>query len=121
MEDNSLCIIGSDKNKSDLKLLEEAKILFDKVFFVPIEGIGIGFTDEFNISYRNTSLFNFKTILPRVSKKYYNYAYQLFSLFPNDIYIPISPISYLISEERFFLLTVLRKKEKWVNIKIPTV
>ncbi len=110
-----LCIIGQKKSESNIRLLEEAKGLFSSVLFVPIEGIRIGLKDEFRIYYRTTDLLKFDAILPRIPKKYHSYAYQLLSLFPPETFIPIKPITFLISEERFFLLSVLRKRD------IPTL
>ncbi len=105
-----LCIIGQEKSESNIKLLEEAKKVFGSVFFVPINSIRIGLTDKFSIFYRTTDLFKFKAVLPRISRSYHSYAYQLLSLFPPDTFMPIKPISFLLSQERFFLLTVLRKR-----------
>ena len=107
---SNLCIIGQEKSESSLKLLEEAKKRFDTVFFVPINAIGIGLKDKFSISYRATDLLKFKAIFPRIPREYCSYAYQLLSLFPPDTYMPIKPISFLLADERFFLLTVLRKR-----------
>jgi len=107
---NGLCIIGYEKSKTNLKLLEEAKKRFDSVFFVPIDGIGIGLNDKFSISYRVSDILKFKAVFPRIPKQFCSYAYQLLSLFPEDTYMPIKPISFLLADERFFLLTVLRKR-----------
>jgi len=107
---NDLCIIGQEKNESDLRLLEEAKKRFDSVFFVPINGIGIGLTDRFSITYRTTDLFRFPAVLARIPKSFSSYAYQLLSLFPEQTFMPTKPISFLLAEERFFMLTVLRKR-----------
>ncbi len=105
-----LCILGQEKNESDLRLLEEAKKVFDSVFFVPINSIGIGLNEKFSISYRTSNLLKFPTVFARVPKKFYSYAYQLLSLFPPETFMPIPPISFLLASERFFLLTVLRKR-----------
>lgn len=107
---NNLCIIGHEKSETNLKLLEEAKKRFDSVFFVPIDGIGIGLNDKFSISYRVSDILKFKVILPRIPRQFCSYAYQLLSLFPEDTYMCIKPISLLLADERFFLLTVLRKR-----------
>jgi glutathione synthase/RimK-type ligase-like ATP-grasp enzyme len=111
----TLCIIGQDKSASNLKLLAEAKKQFGSVFFVPIDSIGIGLNEEFSLKYRVTDILKFKAILPRIPKSYSSYAYQLLSLFPEETYMAIKPISYLLASERFFLLTVLRKRG------IPTI
>ena len=111
----TLCIMGQEKSRSNLRLLAEAKKRFGSVFFVPIDSIGIGLNEQFSISYRVTDILKFKAILPRIPREYSSYAYQLLSLFPGETYIPIKPISYLLSSERFFLLTVLRKRG------IPTI
>jgi glutathione synthase/RimK-type ligase-like ATP-grasp enzyme len=114
-EGMSLCIIGGKKTASNLMLLEEGKKIFKSVLFVPINGIRIGLEKEFSIKYRTTDLLKFGCILPRVPHKLYSYGYQLLSLFPKKTFIAIKPISFLISEERFFLLSMLRKKQ------IPTI
>ena len=106
----SLCIIGQEKSDSNLKLLEEAKKKFDSVFFVPIDSIGIGLNEKFSIHYRSADVLKFKAVLPRIPQAYSSYAYQLLSLFPNDSYMAIKPIAYLLAAERFFMLTVLRKR-----------
>jgi len=105
-----LCIIGQEKSETNIKLLAEAKKIFDSVFFVPLSGIGIGLTDTFSITYRTTNLFKFPTIFPRIPRDSCSYAYQLLSLFPQETFMPIKPISFLLVDERFFLLTVLRKR-----------
>jgi len=110
-----LCIIGHEKSDSNLRLLEEAKKQFDKVFFVPINSIGIGLKDTFGITYRSSDLLKFGAIFPRIPRKFCSYAYQLLSLFPQETYMPIKPISFLLADARFFLLTVLRKRD------VPTV
>ncbi len=107
----SLCILGHEKTGSNLKLLEEAKKRFGSVFFVPIESIGVGLNSDFSISYRNSDLLKFDAILPRVPRKYHSYAYQLLSLFPSKTFMPVPPIAFLLASERFFLLTVLRKRD----------
>ncbi|MBU0898668.1 MAG: hypothetical protein KKB03_04165 [Nanoarchaeota archaeon] len=105
-----LCIIGQERNESNLKLLEEAKKKFTSVFFVPVDGIGIGLSNDFSISYRSTDILKFGAILPIIPKQYFSYAYQLLSLFHSNTFMPIKPISFLLADERFFLLTVLRKR-----------
>lgn len=107
-----LCIIGQEKNESDLKLLEEAKKKFTSVFFVPIDGIGIGLSKskDFSIAYRSTDILKFGAVLPKIPKQHFSYAYQLLSLFPTETFMPIRPISFLLADERFFLTTVLRKR-----------
>jgi glutathione synthase/RimK-type ligase-like ATP-grasp enzyme len=111
----TLCIIGQEKSESNLRLLAEAKRSFDSVFFVPIDSIGIGLNEQFSIHYRATDILRFKALLPRIPRDYSSYAYQLLSLFAGETYMPIKPISYLLAAERFFLLTVLRKRG------IPTI
>jgi glutathione synthase/RimK-type ligase-like ATP-grasp enzyme len=106
----SLCILGQEKTESNLKLLEEAKKRFGSVFFVPIESIGVGLNKEFSIAYRTSNLLKFKAVLPRIPRRFYSYAYQLLSLFPSDAFMPIPPIAFLLASERFYMLTVLRKR-----------
>lgn len=106
----TLCLIGQEKSDTNLKLLEEAKKKFFSVFFVPVDGIRIGFGEKFEISYRSSDLTKFDSVYPRIPKPLYSYAYQLLSLLPPEIYTPIKPISFLLSDERFFLLSVLRKR-----------
>jgi len=106
----SLCIIGQEKSKTNIRLLEEAKKQFGSVFFVPIDSIGIGLTDRFSIHYRTSDMQKFRAVMPRIPKHFMSYAYQLLSLFPQETYMVIKPISFLLASERFFLLTVLRKR-----------
>ncbi len=111
----ALCIIAQEKSDSNLQLLEEAKKQFESVFFTTLDGINIGFDKEFSINYKSSELLKYNMFLTRIPKKYYSYAYQLLSLLPQKAYLPIHPIAYLLAEERFFLLTILRKRE------IPTL
>jgi glutathione synthase/RimK-type ligase-like ATP-grasp enzyme len=106
----TLSIIGQDKSESNLRLLEEAKKSFDSVFFVPLDGISIGLNQRFSIHYRATDMQKFKSVLPRIPKPFSSYGYQILSLFPGDSYMAVKPITYLLAAERFFLLTVLRKR-----------
>jgi glutathione synthase/RimK-type ligase-like ATP-grasp enzyme len=106
----TLCIIGMEKSETNLKLLEEAKGRFASVFFVPIDSIRIGLGDKFSISYRTSDLMKFNSIYPRIPTRFYSYAYQLLSLFPPETFTPIKPITFLLASERFFLLSVLRKR-----------
>ncbi|MBL7160748.1 MAG: hypothetical protein ISS93_02775 [Candidatus Aenigmarchaeota archaeon] len=108
--EKELCIISQEKSESNIKLLEEAKKQFESVFFVPLEGIGIGLTDKFSIAYRTTDILKFPAIMARIPQTSCSYAYQLLSLFPQETFMPIKPISFLLAGERFFLLTVLRKR-----------
>lgn len=111
----NLCIMGQEKSESNLKLLAEAKKRFGSVFFVSLDGIGIGLNDRFTIDYSSSDMLKFKAVLPRIPREYSSFAYQLLSLFPGDTYMAVKPISYLLAAERFFLLTVLRKRG------IPTI
>jgi glutathione synthase/RimK-type ligase-like ATP-grasp enzyme len=106
----TLCLIGQEKSETNLRLLEEAKKKFFSVFFVPVDGIRIGLGEKFKITYRSSDLMKFDSVYPRIPRPLYSYAYQLLSLLPPEIHTPIKPISFLISEERFFLLSVLRKR-----------
>lgn len=117
--DRNLCIIGQKKTDSNIQLLNQAKEKFDKVFFVPLDGVHIGLTDKFKITYRTSDLLKFKAIFPRISKSAGSFGYQLLSLFPRETFMPVKPISLLLAQERFFLLTVLRKRNiNTVNLRL---
>jgi len=107
----SLCIMGLEKSETNLKLLEEAKNRFASVFFVPIDGIRIGLGEKFSISYRSSNIMKFDSVYPRIPPRFYSYAYQLLSLLPPETFTPIKPITFLLASERFFLLSVLRKRD----------
>ncbi|UCD02833.1 MAG: hypothetical protein JSV63_03555, partial [Candidatus Aenigmatarchaeota archaeon] len=92
------------------RLLHEAKRLFNSVFFVPINSIGVGLNTDFSITYRTSDLLKFGAVFPRIPARLHSYAYQLLSLFPPKTFMPIPPIAFLLASERFFLLTVLRKR-----------
>jgi glutathione synthase/RimK-type ligase-like ATP-grasp enzyme len=106
----ALCIIGQEKSETNISLLEEAKKRFDSVFFAPVESIRIGLSEKFSVSYRASDLMKFDAIYPRIPSSYYSYAYQLLSLLPPETFTPIRPITFLLASERFFLLSVLRKR-----------
>jgi glutathione synthase/RimK-type ligase-like ATP-grasp enzyme len=105
-----LCILGKEKTETNLALLHEAKKRFSSVFFVPMDGIAIGLHSSFSITYRTADLLKFSAVFARVPQQSYSYAYQLLSLFPRDTYMPVPPVAFLLSTERFFLLTTLRKR-----------
>ncbi len=107
---NELCIIGQEKSQSNIKLLEEAKKIFDSVFFLPLTGISLGISDSFRVMYRTTDILKFKAVLPRIPHTMSAYAYQLLSMFPKETFMPVNPISFLIAADRLFLFTVLRKQ-----------
>jgi len=107
---NELCIIGQEKSQSNIKLLEEAKKIFDSVFFLPVTGISLSLSDRFSIMYRTTDILKFKAVLPRIPPAFNSYAYQMLSMFSEETFMPIKPTSFLITSDRFFLLTVLRKQ-----------
>ncbi len=107
----ALAIIGKEKSETNIRLLEEAKKRFDSVFFAPIDGIRIGLDEKFAITYRSSDLMKFDSVFPRIPSSYYSYGYQLLSLFPPETFTPIKPITFLLASERFFLLSVLRKRD----------
>jgi glutathione synthase/RimK-type ligase-like ATP-grasp enzyme len=112
-----LCIIGKEKTETNLALLHEAKKRFGSVFFVPIDGIGIGLGKSFSITYRTADLLKFSAVFARVPQQSHSYAYQLLSLFQKETYMPVPPLAFLLSTERFFLLTTLRKRGiKTINL-----
>ncbi len=106
----SLVIVGQEKSKTNIRLLREAKKRFGSVFLAPIEMIRLGLNTKFGITYRTSDLLKFDAVYPRIPFKYYSYAYQLLSLFPPETFMPIKPITFLLSSERFFMLSVLRKR-----------
>lgn len=106
----SLCMLGQEKSESNIKLLEEAKKFFKKVYFAPISGVSIGLSDNFSITHKSVDLTKFDAVFPRVPRRLYNYSYQLLSMFPPERFMAIPPVALLIAAERFFLLTVLKKR-----------
>ncbi len=115
----ALCIIGQEKSETNIKILEEAKKKFDSVFLAPIEMIRLGLDDKIGITYRTSDLLKFDAVYPRIPSSHYSYAYQLLSLFPPETFMPIKPITFLLSSERFFLLSVLRKRNvNTINIHL---
>ncbi|MBN2042945.1 MAG: hypothetical protein JW754_04020 [Candidatus Aenigmarchaeota archaeon] len=115
----ALCIIGQEKSDTNIRILEEAKKKFDSVFLAPIEMIRLGLDENFAITYRNSDLLKFDAVYPRIPSTHYSYAYQLLSLFPPETFMPIKPITFLLASERFFLLSVLRKRNiNTINIHL---
>jgi len=106
----ALCLLGEEKSESNIRLLEEAKSFFDKVYFAPISGVSIGMKDKFSIMHKSVDLTTFDAVFPRVPRRLYNYSYQLLSMFPPERFMAIPPVAFLIAAERFFLLTVLKKR-----------
>jgi glutathione synthase/RimK-type ligase-like ATP-grasp enzyme len=103
-------MLGQEKSESNIRLLEEAKRFFSKAYFAPISGVSIGIGDDFAITHKSVDLTKFDAIFPRVPRKLYNYSYQLMSMFPPERFMAISPVALLVAAERFFMLTVLKKR-----------
>ncbi len=104
-----LCIVGDEKKtKSNIKLVNHAKRLFDAVLYVPYSRICLKEEKKLVITYRGRNLSRFDIILPRIPKKRSLFAYFLLKSLP--LYSPIKPQSFLFWSDRFLQMHLLRKE-----------
>lgn len=106
-----LALLGpEEKGYSDLRLLKEARQVFDTVSYFPLEKIVIEFNDEFNILYRGKSIMDFDVILPRIPGAYMEIGYTLLKFLKKlGCKLPIEPEALLYTHNKFLTLIMLAK------------
>lgn len=108
-----ICILGPKTRKEqELWLIDEAKKQFEKVTYaeIPMTRIENGI-----VYFKNTKLFDYDCILPRIPRSYRNYGYSICKLLENKVTLPIKPESILIAHNKFLTLLALHN----AGIPIP--
>jgi ribosomal protein S6--L-glutamate ligase len=101
------CIIGP-KQRSDCELwiLEEGKKVFDKFFYVPMTSVII---DGDKIVYKGTDLSKLDFVIPRIPRTYAWFGYNILKLLDGKVYMPIDPLSVIVSHNKFLTLLALKE------------
>jgi ribosomal protein S6--L-glutamate ligase len=101
------CIIGP-KQRSDCELwiLEEGKKVFDKFFYAPMPSIVI---DGDKVFYKGADLGELDFVIPRIPRTYTWFGYKILKLLEGKVYMPIDPLSVIISHNKFLTLLALKE------------
>lgn len=107
-----ICILGPKKTtETEIKLIEEAKNIFEKVLYVPLSNVRIECTGKKPVPYyKDTNLLEFDVFLPRIFKKGADIGYALLkTLEDNRKYTPLKRVSLLFGYNEFLLPIQLRE------------
>jgi len=101
------CIIGP-KQRSDCELwiLEEGKKIFGKFFYAPMPSILI---DGEKVLYKNADLAELDFVIPRIPRTYTWFGYKILKLLEGKVYMPIEPLSVIVSHNKFLTLLALKE------------
>jgi len=101
------CIIGP-KQRSDCELwiLEEGKKIFDKFFYAPMPSIVI---DNDKVLYKGADLSKLDFVIPRIPRTYTLFGYKILKLLEGKVYMPIDPMSVIVSHNKFLTLLALKE------------
>ncbi len=108
------CLIGPRKRSDcELWILEEGKKIFDKFFYVPMPSVVI---NDDKVFFKGTDLSELDFVIPRIPRTYAEYGYKVLRILEDDVYMPIDPLSVIVSHNKFFTLLALKK----AGIPVPT-
>ena len=101
------CIIGP-KQRSDCELwiLEEGKKIFNKFFYAPMPSIVI---DGDKVFYKGADLSELDFVIPRIPRTYTWFGYKILKLLEGKVYMPIEPLSVIVSHNKFLTLLALKE------------
>jgi len=107
----------SSSKKYYLNLVDELKKRFDNVLLASIENVvlKVDSTGLTKIFYKNQKLDDFDVIVPRIGPSYVNFWQLVHQELKENTYIPNTPDSYKIANNKF--LTLMKLNE--ANIPIP--
>ncbi len=101
------CIIGPKKRSDcELWILEEGKKIFDKFFYAQMPSIVI---DGDKVLYKGTDLAELDFVIPRIPRTYAWFGYKVLKLLEGKVYMPIDPLSVIVSHNKFLTLLVLKE------------
>ncbi|HIQ49861.1 MAG TPA: RimK family alpha-L-glutamate ligase [Nanoarchaeota archaeon] len=106
-----LALLGPEKKDySDLRLLKEAKQVFDTVTYFPLQKIIIEFNEELNIFYRGKDITEYDVILPRIPSNYMEIGYTVLKFLKSvGCKLTITPESVIYTHNKFLTLIMLAK------------
>ena len=106
-----LALLGPEKREySDLRLLKEAKQVFDNVTYFPLQKIVMEFNEELNIFYRGKNITEYDVILPRIPGNYMEIGYTLLKFLKSaGCKLTISPEAVIYTHNKFLTLIMLAK------------
>jgi len=110
------CIIGP-KQRSDCEIwiLEEGKKIFDKFFYAPMPSVVIRGDRVF---FKGQDLSELDFVLPRMPRTYMWFGYKILRTIEQNkkrkVYMPIDPMSVIVSHNKF--LTLLALKEAGIPV-----
>ncbi len=104
-----LAILGPlSREYEQVRLLEEATKLFDTVSYFPIPQVAVELRDGFDLKYKNKSLLNYDSFLPRIPRSYKTFGTTLlYFLKKAGKPLPIEPSSVIASHNKFLTLVRL--------------
>ncbi len=106
-----LALLGPEKKEySDLRLLKEAKQVFDSVTYFPLQKILVEFNDGFKIFYRGKDITKYDVILPRIPGSFMEIGYTLLKFLKQEgCKITINPEAVIYTHNKFLTLIMLAK------------
>ncbi len=113
-----MALLGPEERRySELRLLKEAKEVFETVTYFPISKLVLEFDEkEVKILYRGKNILEYDALLPRIPKSYMKFGYLLLCFAREQkIPMPISPESVLYTHNKFLTLIALAQ----ANVPIP--
>jgi len=79
-----------EKKEKDAPLLKEAKEIFDKAIYVPINSVKLGIDQELEARFENKNLSNFDVVLPLPTYLKKEFYYTCLRIIEKKVYTPIS-------------------------------
>ena len=94
----------------EIKLIKEAKKIFDNVVYIPTPYVSIEVEeDQFHVKYKNVDLSNFECVLPRIPRSYRTFGFTILSLLKGKTYMPIEPMALFDCHNKFSTLLKLNE------------
>lgn len=101
------CIIGpKERSDCELWILEEGKKAFNKFFYAPMPSIVV---DGDRVFYKGADLGELDFVIPRIPRTYAWFGYKVLKLLEGKVYMPIDPLSVIISHNKFLTLLALKE------------
>jgi len=113
-----LAILGPiERGYEQIRLIKEAKSVFDTVSYFPIPHITIQMNNkECSIKHKNRDLSKYDCILPRVPRTYRTFGFTILKLLKEkNVFCPIEPMSLFFSHNKFLTLVLLKEN----NLPVP--
>ncbi len=103
-----LAILGPEERPyGDLRILKEAKKVFDIVTYFPISKIVVESNEKFEINYRGKSLLDYDAVIPRIPGSYMRFGMLLLEYLKDYTILPIDPKAVFYTHNKFMTLIAL--------------